>query len=61
MTKRLNFVKMVGAKHQKTTKMSKNESKTGENQEKTNQKIQKSTKSVGSCVERARGKITLKR
>lgn len=37
--------------------MSKNESKTGENQEKINQKIQKITKSVGSCVERARGKI----
>ena len=41
--------------------MSKNESKMGENQEKTNQKIQKPTKSVGSCVERARGKLTAKR
>jgi hypothetical protein len=61
VTKRLNSVKLVGVKHQKTTKMSKNESKMGENQEKTNQKIQKPTKSVGSCVERMKRKITLKR
>ena len=41
--------------------MSKNESKTGENQEKMNQKIQKAIKSVESCVERVREKLTLKR